>query len=290
MDTLLKLKALDLSKADPDIIRRLMGDAKLSAIEFEISVDTLIVRGRKGGFFTDQKDMTYCPVQYCKDIQRATLAGNTMFYGVISDNQAHLENARAICAIECSELCNKGMNSVGKEIITISHWRVVKPLKVCSFITDTTFPNVLNNALLNQMRASFIRTHRLYKTSEDTINVARFISDEFAKPVNRSYEYLITATISNDFINCLGFDGVVYPSAKLGGQAGLNIALSPIAVDTKLSFIRTIQQTLYKNKEHSFIRIEAVNEDGITQKLNHASDNDVAKIIGIADINHLPNY
>ena len=41
MDTLLKLKALDLSKADPDIIRRLMGDAKLSAIEFEISVDTL---------------------------------------------------------------------------------------------------------------------------------------------------------------------------------------------------------------------------------------------------------
>ena len=66
MDTLLKLKALDLSKADPDIIRRLMGDAKLSAIEFEISVDTLIVRGRKGGFFTDQKDMTYCPVQYWK--------------------------------------------------------------------------------------------------------------------------------------------------------------------------------------------------------------------------------
>lgn len=284
MDTLSKLKRLDYTSATPDTVRDILSEVQLATIEYTIPSNFYILRGRKGLNINKREDMTYCPVNLCKNIQRATLAGQTMFYGVISDNQSHLENARAICAIECSELCKEGILSSGKETFTISHWVVEEPLRVCSFITDTTYTAVSNNELLNQMREAFIRIHQRNNSAETIKMVSRFISDEFSKTINDSSEYLISATIASDFINNLGFDGVIYPSVKLGGQAGLNIALSPQAVDTKLSFRRTLVQTLYKNGDKIFVRIESANEDGISTKILHVSDNEVAKIIGIDDI------
>ena len=267
MDTLSKLKGLDYTSATPDTVRDILSEVQLSTIEYTIPSDFYILRGRKGLNLNKREDMTYCPVNLCKNIQRASLAGQTMFYGVISDDQSHLENSRAICTIECSELCKEVILSSGRETFTISHWVVRKPLRVCSFITDTTYTAVSDNELLNQMRDAFIRNHYRNNSTETIKMVSRFIGDEFSKTINDSFEYLISATIASDFINDLGFDGVVYPSVKLGGQAGLNIALSPQAVDTKLSFIRTLVQTLYKHRDKSFVRIENVNEDGISIKL-----------------------
>lgn len=79
-------------------------------------------------------------------------------------------------------------------------------------------------------------------------NLIRFISDEFSKIVTDNREYLITATISSDIISKTKTDGIIFPSVQLGGQGGLNIVLSPNAVNSKLYFIRTLGQTLYKNK------------------------------------------
>lgn len=138
------------------------------------------------------------------------------------------------------------------------------------------------------MRKSFNRTHTKEQTSEETKNLARFISCEFAKQIKEPCEYLISATIATDIIYQLGIDGIVYPSVQLGGQSGLNIALSPKAVDENMKFVRTISQTLYKNKGKSFVRIESVTENGITRSIYHASDIEVALSIGIDDIHNLP--
>lgn len=80
-----------------------------------------------------------------------------MFYGVISDDQAHLENARAISISECSKLTREGKESIGREKFTLSYWEVIKPLRVVSFIADSTFPEVQNNKLLNDLAVVFRR-------------------------------------------------------------------------------------------------------------------------------------
>lgn len=281
MNILSVLKSLDFSKASPDMVRNILSKVDLVATEFIISPQTVIIRARRGPNFYKKEDMTYRPIKLCQDYQRASLPGSTMFYGVISDNQSHLENARAICTLECSTLCKEGLNSKGREAFTLSHWITKEPIRICSFITDITFPNVYNNRLLSVMRQSFIHTHHKEQSSEEIKNIVRFISDEFSKKVYNPIEYLITATIASDVVNQSGIEGIVYPSVQLGGQAGLNIALSPKTVDEKLSFIRTFNQVLYKNKGNSFVRIEEVYENGIWEKANHATDLEVAHIIDL---------
>lgn len=124
-----KLRHLDLEHATSDDVRELLLGCKLAAVEATIPPGICILRARRGHHFTKREEMTYCPAKYCHTMQRASLVNQTMFYGVISDNQSHLENARAICTVECSELCKNGLYSIGRETFTLSHWVVEKPQK-----------------------------------------------------------------------------------------------------------------------------------------------------------------
>lgn len=81
---------------------------ELSTILLEVVNGTYVVGARKGDEYTKRSQMTYCPVKFCSSIQRATLAGQPMFYEIISDNQTRLENARAISISECSKLTREG--------------------------------------------------------------------------------------------------------------------------------------------------------------------------------------
>lgn len=94
-------------------------------------------------------------------------------------------------------------------------------MRIVPFIADLTFPEVQNNKLLNDLRGAF--KNSLFTVQEK--DLIRFISNEFSKVVTDNKEYLISATISSDIINNIDIDGVIPPSAQLGGQAGLNIAL-----------------------------------------------------------------
>ena len=211
-----------------------------------------------------------------------------MFYGVISENQSEQEKARLIATSECSVLCHQGKNSIGKEIFTISHWEVIKPLRLISFITSTTFKNVTDNPLLNQLR----ELHQKYRNEfqSNQVDIADFISDEFSKRVahNEPHQYIISATISSDIIRDSDIDGIIYPSVQMQGQCGVNIALLPKAVDEKLEFKRTMLQTLYKNGEKSVIRLEHCTENNILTDISQYSDNDIAIQIGVNNLNELP--
>ena len=148
METIEQLKKIELENSTPDDVRKILYESPLPAIKSVITKGTYIIRARKGDGYTKRSQMTYCPVEFCKSLQRATLNGQTMFYGVISDDQSHLENARAISCAECSKLTRAGLESIGREKFTLSYWEVVKPISVVSFITDSTFPKVQNNKLL----------------------------------------------------------------------------------------------------------------------------------------------
>lgn len=282
-----KLRNLDLADSSSEDVRKLLIHLPVSYISYVIQPGILISRARKGKGFVASSDMTYCPVEYCKQMQRANLENDTMFYGVVSDNQSHLENARAICISECSLLCRNGKTSVGKEYFCISQWEVVKPIRVVSFISDNTYPEVKNNLLLNQMRDAFELAHK-NDYSKDNVEVARLISTEFSKVVTDSSEYLVSATIANDIIHELNYEGIVYPSVQLGGQAGLNVALSTTSVDDKLKFCRVLENGYYKKGDKSFGRIERVSSYGSPFcEVCNVSDEDICHELGISDLEQL---
>lgn len=256
MNALEKLRNLDFANRTPDDVRELLSDLKILCVPFYVKKGTYILRGRRGGGYIKRSQMTYCPVEKCTSMQRASLANQTMFYGVISDNQAHQEDARAVVASECSTLCREGIESIGREVFSIAHWEVIKPLHVVSLINDTTYPDIKDNALLNQLREAFVMFHGGIQSSEKDKEISKFVSSEFCKVVKNDSDYLISATIATDIIKDMNFDGIVYPSVQLGGQGGINIALTTKAVNRKLKFIRTVEQTLYKNGGRTFIRLE----------------------------------
>lgn len=279
------LKSIDFENVKPNDIRNILSTRTLPTILSEVIEGTYILRARKGDGYTKRSQMTYCPIKLCTSIQRATLAGQTMFYGVISDDQTHLENARAISISECSKLIREGKESIGREKFTVSYWKIVKPLNVVSFIADSTFYEVHNNKLLNDLRDVF---KRLPFTDQDK-DLFRFISNEFSKVVTHNREYLISATISSDIINSTEVDGIIFPSVQLGGQAGLNIALSTKAVNSKLRFIRTTGNTLYKNGDKSLIRMEKVTESKGKTKSFYQFDNEIIlNELNISSVNELP--
>ena len=283
-----KLQSLNLFNSSPEEVRILLKNLDIPIIKFKIREGIYILRARKGGYFTKKSEMTYCPKEKCLNFQRASLPGQPMFYGVISENQSEQEKARLIATSECSVLYHQGKNSIGKEIFTISHWEVIKPLRLISFITSTTFRNVTKNSLLNQLR----ELHQKYRNEfqSNQVDIADFISDEFSKRVahNEPHQYIISATISSDIIRDNDIDGIIYPSVQMQGQCGVNVALLPKAVDEKLEFKRTMLQTLYKNGEKSVIRLEHCTENNILTDISQYSDNDIAIQIGVNNLNELP--
>ncbi len=289
MDILNQLQNIDYSNSFPEDIRKILLGTTISPILFEIKEGTYIVRTRKGIGFTMPHELSYCPANLCNNLQRASLPGHTMFYGVISDDQSHQENARAVSISECSTLSREGLKSIGKEHFSISFWEVIKPLKIISFITDTTFSHIKNNILLNQLRESFISIHHKYKTNRYNLDIIRFISSEFGKVTTHNSEYLISATISSDIVQNLHIDGIIYPSVQLGGQAGLNIAITPQAADKKLSFVRIIEHSFYKKEERSILRMEkAIEKDGSSRIIEQISNEYIESNLGINSISDLP--
>lgn len=154
------------------------------------------------------------------------------------------------------------MTSVGRETISVSLWIVKKPLHIVSLICDTTFPEVKSNALLNQLRDEYIRLSSSARNPE----ILHFISKEFSKVVANCQEYLISATVATDLVTDMGYDGIVYPSVPMGGQAGMNIVLTPKAVNRKLQFVKVLEQTLYKNGSKSILRLEKENGKKLKNK------------------------
>lgn len=74
-----------------------------------------IVRARRGDGYRTQTEVSYKTASLCKTAQRASLPNQTIFYGVLSDDERHLENARAICVAECSSLFREGILAAGRE-------------------------------------------------------------------------------------------------------------------------------------------------------------------------------
>jgi hypothetical protein len=100
-----KLKGLDLSKYPFNEVQALINEFdSLKVVRLSLKPNTLITRVRRGRGYSKRKDVSYPPREFCKTCQRATLPGQTMFYGTLSDSDTAPLDNRAIALSECSTL------------------------------------------------------------------------------------------------------------------------------------------------------------------------------------------
>lgn len=285
-----QLKNIDLAKSSPELVEDIINHLPILLVPFIIPVNGYILRSRKGWGLKTREEIKYPPVENCDKIQRATLSGNTMFYGTISYDQSHQEYARAISVSEISTLARMGRDSIGRETFSVSFWQIIEQLHVISLITPSAFLETNNNKLLNLLRDSFNQCWGGDKSTKEEKEIADFVSKEFCKIVNSNNdnEYLISATIATNLLKSNKYDGIIYPSVQVNGQCGVNIALTTEAADNKLKFIKVADSTLYKNKENSFIVIDNITENGITKTISQIENHNIKQILHIDDINKLP--
>lgn len=250
------LKAIDLENSNVDDILSLVSNLYFPITQSEVRPHTIICRCRPGKGYTKWQEMTYKPIEYCKTAQRATLPNETAFYGIISDDIHMLENARAIGISECSKLANQGIDSSGIEYITVSQWEVKAPIQVACIMGLHLFDGV-SNKLLTALKYDF---RKAFKDNHYAELMSDFVSSEMSKlvPSGCDYQYYISASICHRLLYECGYEGVVYPSVKLGGQAGMNIAIRPDVVSKKIKIGHIATQCYYKNKEHGFVDIEYI--------------------------------
>lgn len=293
-EALEKLKNLDLRHSTSEEVSLLFSILEdIPAVVITLPKDSkIITRTRMGRGFYNSRELSYCPISKCGDMQRATLPNETAFYGCLSDDEEHLENGRILGLSECSRLAQQGINSIGREYITASQWEILKPLKVFSFINDKTFPETNNRSKIIDL---FVMQYKLGHVNDSPLihEIGDFLTSEFCKKVAKgcNYEYLITATVIHDFLYSLehNFDAVAYPSVPTEGKLGINIAIKPSAADTKLSLYRVIDQSFFKYKDKSILRIDkGFNNQRHLLSGQQYGDDVVCKQLGIHSIKELP--
>lgn len=289
-DIIQRIRSIDLNDdSKTEEIRVLLSQLRYPIILSNAVAGSYVTRARRGKGYRDKNDMSYKPSSICKTYQRATLPNQTVFYGILSDDERHLENARAIGVSECSVLADEGINSRGREFIATSQWIITKDIAVACIISANSYKDVHNNRLLETLRQSFINKHQ---ADEEALFVSDFIVEEYSKRVVSGHdnEYKISALFADMLLYGAGFEAVAYPSVKLGGQAGLNIAIRPDVADSNLALSKIADQCFYKNGGHGTIRIESIydvinqNEHPVLQQ----SDSDLCRYLGIQSIDDLP--
>jgi hypothetical protein len=84
--------------------------------------------------------------------------------------------------------------------------------------------------------------------SESIKSISNFFAKEFAKEeIREDYDYFLSALFTEVVTKDLGYDGVMYPSVRSGGEWGFNVAIKPEVVDNNMVLEMALETTLYKN-------------------------------------------
>lgn len=286
-----QLAQLDLKTTSELEIRKLYEVIEyLPAMIVTIPSDLIITRVRMGHHL-GRTELSYPPVSVCKKMQRSSLAGESAFYASLSDSHNHLEHSRAIGLSECSSLAREGKDSKGREYVTVSQWINKKPLRVISFMTDSTFALVENRSkFIESIAEAFKESYNRYTDVQK--NVIRIIDEDFCKTVEDgcNYEYKRTAILAHDMIydSEYNLDGIVYAPVHMEGRFGINLMLKPTSVDEKLELYKVAHGGYYKNAGESLLTIDKIYDSrGHLLKNIPNDEGEICRRVGIGCIKEL---
>lgn len=180
-------------------------------------------------FFDDINELSYPPTDRSK-LMRASLPGHPMFYGSISSKTATPNGAlpRITAIYETSEIL-KDPSFSGCQIVTISKWKVIKPIHVFALpisnnYKEYTFDAVnIQNWWNNDFKPNIDVNNGLFSEY-----MGDLMAHEGTKSVYEITANLIDFVLTNDEIK---YQGIVYPTRQLEGD-GVNVAIKPSSVDS----------------------------------------------------------
>jgi hypothetical protein len=257
-----QIKDLDLSGYPYFQIQELIRSlGTTSFFVFTLHKGKIITRAREGGNYLNKNEISYPPVEKCKDCQRASIPNKTMFYGTIVQEKQPLKETRMLAASESSSLLRNGIDSVGFKKITFGRWSVIKDINLIVIVDEHNFNEVSNNALLTELKNTFDSIPGTEEQKEKYKLILSYFADEFSKEgIQKDYEYLVSALFSEIITTELGYDGVMYPSVQLGGQLGFNVAIKPEIVDNNLILDIVAESTIYKKKDKSLLLVDKISD------------------------------
>jgi hypothetical protein len=245
------LKRLDLSLFPyNEIITQIAKVGVIGHMAITLHPGKRIFRARlneNGEHFFSKCQLTYKPQQFNNTVQRASTPQNSMFYGSILPeeiNEDEIDEVRVTPSYEAIAWL-RDKTKKGVKRITYTKWIVTQDIKLIAilqhgnFYDRSSYTRRIMNVYSNHL-------NQFPDKKEDTIAFMSFMAGEFAKVVDsdKNYNYLISAAFTENIINN-GFDGILYPSVRLDGK-GFNVALTPLAADTKIFLEMVTECKAYK--------------------------------------------
>ena len=232
-------------------------------IEYKLHKGKHILRARpdnNDGPFLTRSMLSFKPQEHNKTYQRASSPNRTMFYGSIIPDEidnGDLDNERFIVTMEAIKWLRDN-STCGYKKITYSKWEVTSDIKLFAVLHKKEYysANSKTRKLIDEYNEFIAGYPAKQKASQ---LAAEFLAEEFGKEeCEPDYNYLLSAHFT-EFITSMGFDGVLYPSVRVGGR-GYNIAFTPDTANNKIKLIVAGECSIYKRFKNSLIDNETVVE------------------------------
>lgn len=291
-----KLKELNLSTYPIDEIKNLLnklGEVGHVVVSYHKGKSIIRVRpNSKFQRFNYVDQLSYKPQKYNTTYQRASTPYKTMFYGcTVADNptKGDLDNARAIAPFEAVKWL-RDKKKKGYQKITYSRWIVKKDLNLLAIVFKESFyeRNSFTKELVDSYKEIFKSQSK--EMIENSMKIQDFLAEEFSKEdTDNDYEYLISALFSEMCV-LKGFDGVFYPSVRVGGM-GFNIAITSQATH-KLRLYAAGESSVYKWYDHTVIGNDTIlkykrNRNKIKFKQIQSHRKECLNQLGLTSMNEL---
>ena len=185
---------------------------------------------------------------------RANLPGIPIFYGAMASPE--IEIPRAVAFMETSNMPYD--DTINEEYFTLSRWSVQEEFLVYEVaFADTDQKSALTIDSFEK-QSSFIQEISSHQLRVEAVKQLEFFSEEFSKVVKRGedHDYKISAIFTDVILNHREnqgeVHGIAYPSVK-SGHLGLNVALTPYAVDNFLKFEFASVMRAFRDKDGTLV-------------------------------------
>lgn len=259
-----KFKSLDLSTYPKDEILALFKQVpSIGQMVVTYHKGKSVMRARpnyNGERFEKKSDYSFKPQHLNDKYQRASTPNQTMFYATSIPDKlmpGELDNMRVIGVIEAIPMLRDELKS-GYQKISFGRWYVLNDINLIAIVQNEKYSGESSfTKELAEAHRNFI-SESPKESIEDTLAFTKFLADEFSKEeIRGDYDYIISA-IYTELITKKGFDGIIYPSVRVGGK-GFNIAITPEA-SKKMGLFVAGECSIYKFKDKVVVGNDAIVE------------------------------
>lgn len=233
-----ELKSLDLSKvSNSQVIEVLRKFGQIGMFGVKVTKGSFVLRSRNSAEYEDflnPSNISYISnPALIPQIGRANLDKKSVFYGSIPIQLEDQNINQIIAMAEASHILKIDSQYDIYEYATVGKWRVVKDFTVAAIVSHENY--LSSNKHLRSMHETYCKYLDLFPDKSNAFRtISNFIAAEFAKDVENSQEYKISAAAS-EILYQAGAKGILYPSKGAEGSY-FNLALLPEAVDLNLQY------------------------------------------------------